>query len=242
MDRESVKTQIERTVAANDGKPLSTKAFFERTNLTESALQRAGLPDYPTALEAFGYQRNERSQLLSDDQLFEPLAQLVRRLGRFPKRREFRVERYQNDSFPGGRNYSRRGKQEPLDIALVNWARTKESFQDVVRILDSASSTKKRDGIAKRPRKIINGYVYLMRYGRGKDYKIGFTENVARREAQLDMISPSDVRIVWKIETDDPKGIEEYWHKRFKDRRLGTKEVFRLTAEDIAAFKRRKYQ
>ena len=91
MDREVIKTQIDRTVAANGGKPLSKKAFFERTGLTETALQRAGFTDYGPALEAFGYQRIERQQAYSDDQLFEPLAQFVRRLGRFPKKREILV-------------------------------------------------------------------------------------------------------------------------------------------------------
>jgi hypothetical protein len=92
-------------------------------------------------------------------------------------------------------------------------------------------------------RKIVNGYVYLMRYGaHGKDFKIGHSENVQRRQSQIDMVSPSDVRIVHSIETDDPEGIEKYWHARFAERRVQTKEVFRLTPDDIAAFKRRQYQ
>jgi hypothetical protein len=82
-----------------------------------------------------------------------------------------------------------------------------------------------------------------MRYGNhGRDYKIGCTENVARRESQLDMMSPADVRRVHVIETDDPRGIEKYWQERFADRRIKTKEVFRLTPEDVAAFKSRDYQ
>ena len=52
---------------------------------------------------------------------------------------------------------------------------------------------------------------------------------------KIDMVSPSDVRIVHSIETDDPEGIEKYWHARFAERRVQTKEVFRLTPDDIAA-------
>lgn len=62
------------------------------------------------------------------------------------------------------------------------------------------------------------------------------------RDVLAVMVSPSDVRIVHSIETDDPEGIEQYWHGRFAERRVKTKEVFRLTPDDIAAFKRRQYQ
>ena len=55
-----------------------------------------------------------------------------------------------------------------------------------------------------RSRRIVTGYVYLMRYGaHGKDFKIGHSDNVQRRLSQIDMVSPSDVRVVHSIETDD---------------------------------------
>jgi hypothetical protein len=47
---------------------------------------------------------------------------------------------------------------------------------------------------------------------------------------------------VHAIETDDPNGIEKYWHERFKAKRVRKTEWFLLDADDVRAFKRQTYQ
>jgi hypothetical protein len=63
---------------------------------------------------------------------------------------------------------------------------------------------------------------------------------VGQRERQLAIQLPEKVGTIHSIRTDDPAGIEAYWHKRFEAKRMNG-EWFNLNAEDIGAFKRRKF-
>lgn len=82
------------------------------------------------------------------------------------------------------------------------------------------------------------GFVYLLKAGRF--HKIGRTNAVGRQERELAIQLPERAKVVHSIKTDDPTGIEEYWHKRFNNRRKNG-EWFELTLSDVAAFKRRKF-
>lgn len=77
------------------------------------------------------------------------------------------------------------------------------------------------------------GFVYLLKAG--PYYKIGKTLDFASRVRDIKLQLPFDVEVVHKIETDDPSGIEAYWHRRFAKRRENG-EWFRLSEVDVATF------
>lgn len=66
------------------------------------------------------------------------------------------------------------------------------------------------------------------------------TNSVGMRERQLQIQLPEQARTVHSIRTYDPSGIEAYWHRRFDAKRKND-EWFELSAQDLAAFRRRKF-
>src|SRR5579863_5863855 len=83
------------------------------------------------------------------------------------------------------------------------------------------------------PKPLELGIVYLLRSG--PHYKISKTKDFEGRLGQIKLQLPFDVEVVHKIETDDPTGIELYWHRRFMSKR-DNGEWFSLSEEDVAAF------
>lgn len=74
----------------------------------------------------------------------------------------------------------------------------------------------------------------------GRFYKVGRSHAAGRREYEIGIQLPESLRTIHMIRTDDPTGIEEYWHKRFAAKRKKG-EWFDLNAADISVFRRRKF-
>lgn len=145
----------------------------------------------------------------------------------------------QTPGFPSRNTFTRFGGKASLAARLLRFCREREGYEDVAAIcapLVSISTGRKDNGA--RLSEAVLGSVYLLKAGRF--YKVGRSNAVGRRERELAIQLPQKARLVHSIKTDDPAGIEAYWHRRFEARR-GNGEWFELTAEDVSAFRRRKF-
>lgn len=173
--------------------------------------------------------------------LLRSFAELVRALGHFRVYGEARVHAQRFPDFPSETVFRRFGGKQSLAGRLLWFCREHEAYEDVAAIcapVASAPRTRRDDGAAVPASNHALGSVYLLKAGRF--YKIARTNAVGRRERELAIQLPQKHKIIDEIKTDDPAGIEAYWHNRFEGRR-GNGEWFALTTEDVAAFRRRKF-
>jgi len=172
-----------------------------------------------------------------DDAILARLVPEVRRLGRLPTNDELRMLRRADPTLPSLTVFARYGPKHGLAAKLVEYCAERADLADVAELVLPLIGDEPVDDAA-APDSVEFGFVYLLRSGR--NYKLGRSNAFGRRERELAIQLPERAGTVHVIRTDDPAGIEAYWHRRFADRR-GNGEWFRLTADDVAAFRRRKF-
>lgn len=224
-----------RRLAAEDGKPPGVRTFERKTGIKETEWWPDLWLRWGDALEEAGLTRNTLTERMTDEHLAGQCARLAQRLGHLPLVGELLREAKINSEFPSETVLRRRfGGKPGIVKAVAAFCRTHEGFDDVLAWCE-AGTEQKQSGVAPPQGRIQTGFVYLMQSGR--HYKIGRTNALGRREWELGIKIPVPPRTVHHVETDDPVGVEAYWHRRFESKH-GEGEWFNLTADDVAAFKR----
>lgn len=239
MTKNEILSEIKRTAAENGSRPLGAKRFETETGIRMRDW-KIYWPRLGDAQREAGFQPNVLQGAIPEDVLFERLVGVIRELGKFPTQDELRIKRHQDKSFPDATVFSNRfGRWSTLRERVRDYCR-KRGFEDVTGLLPSPEViTAKRDKPVKSDL-AVTGFVYLIKSG--KNYKLGKTNSMGRRMREFEIQLPDEPRRVHVIRTDDPDGIETYWHKRFAGKRIRDTEFFKLDTEDIAAFKRRSFQ
>jgi hypothetical protein len=238
MDKSKIVEAIQRIALANGGKAPGRQAFESQTGIKMSDWYPHHWLRWGEALIEAGYKAKQLQTATSDDALIQSYVALVRELQHLPVDGEIRRKAKADKSFPSHGVFARFGGKGKLLDTILHYCQEHPGYEDVIALLENRkrSSNDETDTDLRRASKLVTGFVYLMKSGR--HYKIGRTVSVGSRERQLAVKIPVPPTTVNSIETDDPCGVEAYWHKRFAEKR-GEGEWFDLSADDIKAFKRR---
>jgi hypothetical protein len=168
------------------------------------------------AVEEAGVVPNKLQDAYEEDLLVEKYVKLIRELGRIPVKGELRLKRRSDPSFPNDKTFERFGSKSQLLSKVVHYCWNHSGFDDVGQLCVN-SIPNDEPAPADEARAAEIGSVYLLKSGRY--YKIGRTNALGRREYELAIQLPEKVKRVHEIRTDDPVGIEAYWHTRFASKR-----------------------
>jgi hypothetical protein len=239
FDKDHILAEIRRTAEENRGVPLGRMRFRKETGIRESDWSGRYWARWGDAVKEAGFEPNTKKQRSDDEANLEQLAVETRRLGHLPTSREMRLRRREEPSFPNVGVFERLGPRREVANLLKAFCDEHPDYGDVAAIVQPLLSGSDNPADPGEPDDDeALGYVYLLKSGR--NYKLGRTNSLRRRERELAIQLPERAETVHTIKTDDPAGIETYWHRRFADRRKNG-EWFKLTQADVRAFKRRKF-
>lgn len=236
MQKDDIIAEIRRTAQENGGKPLGVARFEQVTGIRPYDWGKHWAR-FGDAQKEAGYEPNSLIGSFSDEHLLDKAAELTRDLQRFPTDKDMRLKRHNDMDFPNSKVYERFGNRQQLRARVLEYVRNNPKYAALVPIIeplvtsDEVMATETLTDASER-----YGFVYLVK-GHPGEYKIGRTNLVDRRLSELGATASIEQSLIHEIKTDDPAGIEAYWHKRFQDRRMRG-EWFKLSAADVKAFRR----
>jgi hypothetical protein len=238
MDREQIIREIQRTAKANGGVPLGWRRFEAETGIRYYDWYGQYWARWGDAVREAGFEPNRMSQAFDDGFLLQQLAQLTRHLGRVPTQGDLLLAAKRDAEFPSKDVFRRLGSKPQRASRIIAFCEDNPGNDDVVALWRQvATSEQPSDAENSDTTPAAFGYVYLLKHGSRREYKLGRTNNPIRREGEVGIQLPEQLQPVHYIKTDDPAGVENYWHRRFADKRKEG-EWFALTAQDVRAFKR----
>ena len=234
MDKDFILSEIQRT--AENGKALGKTRFFNETGIKESDWFGKYWTKWTDAVKEAGVIPNEKQKPLPKELLLKKLSEFVNEIGGFPTSGDLKMKARNDVNFPSRNTFSRFGNKSDLARALYEFAIENKMDDIIPYCLNEIQDDLSDSYDTSEPDEF--GSVYL--YKAGANYKIGRTNNIERRNREIQLQLPYEAALIHRITTDDPVGIEKYWHARFADKRLNG-EWFKLSSKDVKAFRRRKF-
>jgi hypothetical protein len=240
MTKDAILQAIREAARETPNEPLGRGRFEKATGIKESDWRGRYWARWDDALEEAGLTRNVLDEAYPDEILLEKLLPLVRDHGRLPTVSELQLARRRDSAFPSDGAFRRLGSKREWRRKLAEFCRAEPTMADVLHILHAGIETDLAGGPEPKDSQAdSHGEVYLLKSG--QHFKIGRSNDAGIRGRELAIQLPDKSQIVHVIKTDDPAGIEAYWHRRFADRRKNG-EWFELSSSDVKAFRRRRFQ
>lgn len=239
MNKDHILKEIKRTAQANGGVPLGQERFLRETGIKKSDWYGSYWARWGDAIREAGLAPNSLQAPYEVAVLFDHYIALTRELGHLPTDGEMRLRNEGNSKFPSVSTYQLKfSSKSALVTQLAQYCQDKGAeYEDIVRLCGAYTPRKHNASNGEAPDTAKIGFVYLFKHGSRPEYKIGKTFNPIRREGEISVQLPEKLEPIHYIKTDDPAGIESYWHKRFAAKRKEG-EWFELTADDVRTFKR----
>ena len=238
MKKKEILGEIKRLAVANGGKSPGRLTFEAETGVKEHEWRGRFWARWSDAVREAGFEPNQKSTAYGQSHLVEQLIALIRKIGHFPTSSELRLEATNNSEFPSEMAFRRLGGKQSLVRLTLAYSASHPGCADITNFCEAVGVERFTNKIVEKMPETEVGFVYLIKSGRF--YKIGRSNAVGRRERELAIQLPEKVDTIHSIRTDDPVGIEAYWHNRFESKRKNG-EWFDLTAEDVRIFKKRKF-
>jgi hypothetical protein len=236
MQKEEILAEVKRTAQENGGKPLGKGRFESVTGITPRDWLRYWARFGDMQREA-GFEPNQLQGAYDDEYILEKMVSLMRELGVFPTIAERRRKAMNDPDFPSHSVFERLGNRDTLISKLYIYCKDRPGYEDAIEIIVPLYKVPGSSNDMNIPVQDVRyGFVYLVK-GHPGEYKIGRTNLVDRRLSELGATASIQQSLIHEIKTDDPAGIEAYWHRRFQGKRMRG-EWFKLTAADVRAFKR----
>ncbi|MFH1621209.1 MAG: GIY-YIG nuclease family protein [Patescibacteria group bacterium] len=234
LNKQDILNAIRKTAEQNGGKPLGMGKFEKETGIKPYDWNKYWAR-FSDAQKEAGLTSNTLQESYTNEFLLNKIVVLARKIKRFPTYRDIDLERRRNDpEFPWGTTYRRYGTKEKFAQQVIDFCQQIRNCEDVIELCRPALA-KKNESEKSLDSDSKIGEVYLFKSGRY--YKIGKTNDSVRRGQELRIQLPENLDLIHSIKTDDPSGIEAYWHRRFEPKRMNG-EWFDLNSADIKAFKR----
>ncbi|MCT8328935.1 GIY-YIG nuclease family protein [Acidimangrovimonas sediminis] len=236
--KERILSEIRRLAAENGGKAPGQRFFEQETGIKRGQWRGKLWIAWSDAIAEAGLAPNEVTAELDAGRVLDCFEEACRHFQRPPTWAEWQFFARQQTDFVGVHSFRRVFGDAFGAVVALRERAVERGDTELLSILPEAAASPTTNDLA-ASFVGAEGWVYLLQSG--VHFKVGRSDELEKRVKQISIALPERVVMVHAIRTDDPPGIEAYWHRRFASRRANG-EWFKLSPDDLKAFKRRKFQ